>query len=74
MQTRMGLSTIYFEGSRVGLSVLYLVSTLYFSPCIACPTADLGIASSISTRSYTLVGIDHEIISGYGLSPLSTEP
>ena len=34
--------------------------------CLAadtCPTADAGVASSIPTRSHTLVEIDHEVIS-----------
>ena len=60
MQARMGLSTIYCEGSRV---IIYLVSILYFSPCIANPTADYG--SRVRTRPgpILLVVIDHEIIS-----------
>ena len=32
-------------------------------------TADLGVASSISARSHTLVEIDHEIISTVSLLP-----
>ena len=35
----------------------------------ACLTADRGVASSISVRSYTFMGIDHEMISTVILLP-----
>ena len=35
----------------------------------ACLTADPGVTSLIRTRSHTLVGIDHEIISKVNLLP-----
>ena len=43
---------------------------------VASPTADPGVASSILTRSHTLVEIDHEIISTFiqeGLSSVTSK-
>ena len=45
-------------------SVTYLAADM-------CLTADLVVASSISTQSHTFVKIDHEIISTAVLQPLS---
>ena len=59
----------FLPNSGYPLRVAYSVTCLATDVCL---TADPGVASLITARSHTFVGIDHEIISTAILHP-STE-
>ena len=58
----MSQLTVHFKPGRAAQSVACLTADVSL-------TADQGVASSITARSYTFVEIDHEIISMVILLP-----